>query len=131
MGSTQILVPPLESPNGYTHAVIARGTRMLFVAGQVGMDSKGQLPSDMVAQFHRCLVRIETVLRTAGAHPSELTRLTVYTTDMATYKDKSRELGMVYRRCFGRRYVPMSVVGVSCLYEGDALVEVEATAVMP
>jgi enamine deaminase RidA (YjgF/YER057c/UK114 family) len=40
-------------------------------------------------------------------------------------------IGEIYRRIMGRQFPTMSVVAVSALIEDDALVEIEATAVVP
>ena len=40
-------------------------------------------------------------------------------------------IGAAYREIIGRRFPTMSVIGVSQLVEPEALVEIEATAVLP
>ena len=42
-GSRYINPPSLTKPNGYTHVVVAPDNRTVYVAGQVAIDSTGQL----------------------------------------------------------------------------------------
>jgi enamine deaminase RidA (YjgF/YER057c/UK114 family) len=48
---------------------------------------------------------------------------------MEQYRQDAKAIGESYRRVMGRHFPTMSVVGVSCLVEREALVEIEATAV--
>jgi enamine deaminase RidA (YjgF/YER057c/UK114 family) len=57
--------------------------------------------------------------------------MTWYVTDMETYLAHARALGVVYREAMGRHYPAMSAVGVTRLVDPRALVEIEATAVIP
>ena len=67
----------------------------------------------------------------AGAEPRHLTRLTWYITNRDAYIAARKEIGGVWRELFGAYYPPMSVVIVAGLVEERALVEIEATAVLP
>ena len=60
-----------------------------------------------------------------------LVRLTWYVTDRAAYLDAAESLGIAYREVIGRHFPAMSVVEVSALIEPGAVVEIEATAVVP
>ena len=57
--------------------------------------------------------------------------MTIYVTDLDAYLDSLRELGGVYRERMGRHYPAMALVEVSRLVDPAALVEIEATAVLP
>ena len=52
-------------------------------------------------------------------------------TSRDAYAGARRTLGAVWREEMGETYPPMSVVIVSGLWEPRALVEIEATAVVP
>jgi enamine deaminase RidA (YjgF/YER057c/UK114 family) len=71
-----------------------------------------------------------TILKQAGAQPSQITRLTWYITDKRAYMQSTREIGNVYREVMGKHFPAMSVVVVSALIEDRAKVEIEATAVL-
>ncbi len=127
----RILQPPhWPAPRGYANGIAAEG-RMVFVAGQVGWDAEGRFPgSDLVAQTRQALANILAVLAEAGAGPEHLVRLTWYVTDIEAYRQSRRALGEVYRETIGRYFPAMTLVAVDALVEPEALVEIEATAVV-
>ena len=71
------------------------------------------------------------VLNEAGAGPEHLVRLTWYVTDKQAYLGALRETGAAYREIIGRHFPAMALVQVVALVEDRALVEIEATAVIP
>ena len=71
------------------------------------------------------------VVAYAGGEPEHIARLTWYVKSIATYRASLAELGTVYRRTLGRHYPAMALVEVSDLVEPQALVEIEATAIVP
>ena len=119
------------APRGYANGVAAEG-RTLFVAGQVGWNARGEFESDdLVVQVEQALNNVVAVLRAGGAAPDHLVRLTWYVTDKAAYLARRREIGEAYRRVIGRHFPAMTLVAVAGLLEERALVEIEATAVVP
>jgi len=118
-------------PRGYANGIEARG-RTIFVAGQIGWDRDGRFPAkDFAGQFEQALLNILAVLREAEAGPEHVVRLTWFITDKKAYLADARRVGEIYRAVMGRNYPAMSVVQVSALIEDEALVEIEATAVIP
>ena len=127
----EILQPPgWPRPKGYSNGVSARGT-LVFTAGQVGWDAQGNFPDTLAGQVELALGNVVAVLAEAGAGPEHLVRLTWFITDRRAYLDAQSEIGAAYRRVLGRHYPAMSLVEVSALVESRALVEIEATAVIP
>ena len=128
----QTLNPPgWPRPKGYSNGVAARG-RMIFVAGQVGWNADERFTSDrLVDQARQALTNIVAILREGGAGPEHLVRMTWYVLDKSEYLKSGRELGEVYRAVIGRHYPAMSAVEVKGLVEEGALLEIEATAVIP
>jgi len=119
------------APKGYANGVLATG-RQLHVAGQIGWDAQQRMvPGGLVPQTRQALENIVAVLASGGARPEHLVRLTWYLTDRAAYLAASKEIGAVYREVIGRHYPAMTAVEVSALMEAEALVEIEATAVVP
>ncbi len=129
--SLEILDPPqLGRPSGYAHGVVASG-RLLVTAGQVGWDERGEFSRGLAAQVEQALWNIIAVLAEGGALPQHLVRLTWYVTSRDAYLAQRKEIGAAYRRVIGRHFPAMAVVDVSALMEPEALVKIEATAVVP
>jgi enamine deaminase RidA (YjgF/YER057c/UK114 family) len=105
---------------------------MLFVAGQIGWDAEQQMVGDgLVEQFEQALDNVMTVVRCAAGEPNSVARMTIYVVDCEAYRSLLPELGAAYRRVMGHHYPAMALVEVSGLLEPGALVEVEATAILP
>lgn len=118
-------------PRGYSNGISASG-RQIHVAGQIGWDASGRLVSaSLVAQARQALSNIVEVLACDGAAPEHLVRLTWFVTDREAYLASAKALGEAYREVIGRHYPAMSAVQVTALMDPDALVEIEATAVVP
>jgi enamine deaminase RidA (YjgF/YER057c/UK114 family) len=121
----------LARPAGFSHAVSAPAGRLVFLAGQLGMDRDGRVvPGGVVAQFEQALSNLLTALAAAGGHPSDLASLTIYLTDVEGYQAKGKEIGAVWRRLAGSDYPAMAGVGVTKLWLPAAMVEVEGIAVV-
>jgi enamine deaminase RidA (YjgF/YER057c/UK114 family) len=119
-------------PRGYGNGVVVSG-RMVVLAGQVGWNPATAAfeTDDFVAQARQALANIARLLAEAGAEPRHVVRLNWYVTDRAAYMASRRELGVAYSDVMGTHYPPMTMVFVSGLVEARALVEIEATAVLP
>jgi len=130
--SAEILQPAEWAlPKGYANGMAARG-RMIFVAGQIGWDAQGRFTSDTLAeQVKQALRNIVRVLEEGQAEPRHLVRLTWYVLSRDAYLREAREIGAGYREVLGKHFPAMSVVEVLGLVEQRALVEIEATAVVP
>lgn len=123
--------PELVKPSGFSHATVASG-RTVFLAGQTALDPSGAIVGEtVVEQFERALSNLLAALSAAGGTPSDLASLTIYIVDMDDYRSRSAEIGAVWRRLIGRNYPAMAVVGVSRLWDAEALVEVQGFAVLP
>ncbi|MBA3783330.1 MAG: RidA family protein [Nocardioides sp.] len=120
----------LAAPSGFSHAVVATGTTV-FLAGQTGMDASGAIvPGGVVAQFEQALGNLLTALGEAGGTPADLTSLTIYIVDMDDYRAQARAIGRVWKRLIGSEYPAMAGIGVSRLWDHDAVVEVQGLAVL-
>ncbi|MEK1886861.1 MAG: RidA family protein [Phyllobacterium sp.] len=120
--------PPAK---GYSNGVIGEG-KTLFIGGQIGWTKDQQFETDdFVEQAEQAMRNIADVVTSAGAEPTDIVRLTWFITDKKAYVAEQRRLGEAYRRVFGRHYPAMTLVQVMALLEDRALVEIEATAVIP
>ncbi|MCE9657486.1 MAG: RidA family protein [Burkholderiales bacterium] len=118
-------------PKGYANGVAAAG-RQVYVAGQVGWDPQGIWETDdFAAQTRQALVNIVAVLRSAGAEPKHIARMTWYVTSKREYLAAGREIGKAFREIIGFYDIAMTAVEVTALIEDRAKVEIEVTAVIP
>jgi enamine deaminase RidA (YjgF/YER057c/UK114 family) len=117
-------------PKGYANGMSAEG-RIVVTGGVIGWDIHGHLPTDFTAQVRQTLRNIAAILAEGGAGPEHLVRLTWYVVDMDEYLLNLKELGQIYREIFGAHYPAMALVQVVRLVEKAAMVEIEATAVVP
>jgi len=116
---------------GYANGMAATG-RLVFTGGLVGWNADQAWESDDFAgQAAQALRNVVAVLACAGAGPEHLVRLTWYVTSKRAYLDSLPALGEAYREIVGRHYPAMALVQVVALVEDRALVEIEATAVIP
>lgn len=116
---------------GYAHGVAASGTH-LFVSGQVGWDERRRFAaSDLPGQVRAALTNVVAIVTAAGGTAEDIARLTWFVVDKRDYVRRRVEIGEAYRSVMGRHYPAMSVVEVAGLVEDAALVEIEATAVLP
>ena len=121
----------LGRPSGFSHAVSATGGRLVFLAGQTGYAPDGKIvPGGHVPQFERALRNLLVALHAADGKPSDLVSLTIYAVDLEEYRAHGREIGEAWRRLCGREYPAMAAIGVARLWDADALVEVQGTAVV-
>ncbi len=120
----------LARPSGFSHAVVGTGTTV-HLAGQTALDASGAIVGDgVVGQFEQALSNLLTALAEAGGEPGDLVALTVYIVDMDVYRAHAREIGAVWKRLIGSDYPAMAGIGVSRLWDAEALVEVQGTAVL-
>ncbi|MCO4777034.1 MULTISPECIES: RidA family protein [Lentibacter] len=115
---------------GYANGILTKdGT--LYVGGQIGWTAEQRFEShDFIGQMEQCLRNIMAVVTAAGGVAEDITRLTWYVTDKAEYMARQSEVGAVYRDVLGRHFPAMTMVVVAGLVEDEALLEIEATAVI-
>ncbi|MCX4996490.1 RidA family protein [Streptomyces longwoodensis] len=132
MSVQRVNPPELSPPAGFSHAVVATGSRVVFLAGQTALDGDGRVVgATLPEQFGRALANLLTALAAAGGTPADLARVTVYVTDVAAYRAHAAELGRIWRASAGRDYPAMAVVGIVRLWDEQALVELDGFAVLP
>jgi enamine deaminase RidA (YjgF/YER057c/UK114 family) len=127
--SRYINPPSLVKPNGYTHVVVAPDGRTVYIAGQVALDSTGQLigAGDFRAQTERVFQNLRRALASVGGSLDDLAKTTTFITDLK-HVPAIRELRAKY---FERARPPAnSMVVVSSLARPELLVEIEGVAVL-
>jgi enamine deaminase RidA (YjgF/YER057c/UK114 family) len=122
--------PELPAPTGYSQVVVAAGSRMVFVAGQVALDREGApvAPGDVVGQAHQAFANMRTAIEAAGAAIDDVTKITWY---VVGYRPEwLPELAAARNEVLGGHLPASTLVGVSALAQPHFLVEVEAVAVI-
>jgi len=113
----------------YTHVVTVSGTgKMIFVAGQLARDANGNLvgKGDMRAQIQQVGENIKTGLEAAGATLADIVKTNTFVTN---YEEYSKH-GDMRARYFGPSTPTSTTVQISRLADPDAMVEIEAIAVI-
>ena len=124
--------PDLNTPPGYTHAVIVNSGKIVFIAGQVGLNKEGKMvgKDDFRAQAAQAFSNLKSALAAAGAKPENLVKLNYYVVGLNHEKLLAlREL----RSSFVNKDNPpaSTLIGVAALFSEEASVEIEAVAAIP
>ena len=115
---------------GYANGV-RTPDNLLFVGGQIGWTADQKFEThDFIGQMEQALRNIMGVVEAAGGQASDIVRLTWYVVDKKEYVARQSEIGEVYRKVLGRNFPAMTMVVVAGLLEDEALLEIEATAVL-
>jgi len=80
------IVNPTElydpAPNGYSHAVVAKGgARIAYIAGQGGEDKSGALSTKFSEQVRQAYQNMLITLQAMDAKPNQVTKITTYVVD--------------------------------------------------
>ena len=127
-----ILPEGWAKPIGYANGILAKTGRTLYMAGQVGWDADQKFHSEEIApQFEQALKNILEVIAAAGGKAEHICRMTCFCKDKPAYMAARRELGGIWKRLIGNHYPAMSMIFVVDLLDHPALIEIEATAIIP
>ena len=122
----------LAPPIGFSHAVVVQSGSIVLLAGQTALDASGTIVGrTIVEQFEKVMTNLLTALAASGGQPQHLAKLTIYCVDPADYRAHAKQIGGIWRQLAGRDYPAMTLVGVTRLWDDDALIEIEGTAVVP
>ena len=131
MSHKQIHPKGWKPAKGYANAILSEGLT-LNIAGQIGWNENQEfIAKDFIGQMEQTLKNITAIVKEAGGQIEDLTRLTWYVTDKAEYLANQKKVGAIYRSVLGNHFPAMTMVVVTALVENEALIEIEATAVIP
>lgn len=124
----QIINPPqLLKPIGFAHGV--KAGPFVYLGGQTALNADYQIvPGGIVEQFTQAFSNVLATLEHAGGHPDDLVDVTIYLTDIDDYQRNGREIGRIWREMAGTEYPAMAGVGVTRLWQPEALIEIQAVA---
>jgi enamine deaminase RidA (YjgF/YER057c/UK114 family) len=111
----------------YAHGVaVPPGMRLILTSGQLGLDARGEVPTDAAAQARLCFANCAAILAEGGMGPADVIRINAFVTareHMAAYM-AARDDWLA-----GVARLPAStLVIVSGFTRPEFLVEVEVTA---
>ncbi|MBT2588146.1 RidA family protein [Arthrobacter sp. ISL-95] len=130
MSHTTINPESLPKPSGFAHGTLAGNT--VFLGGQTALDKNMNIvPGGIVEQFTQAFSNVITTLREAGGQPEDLVNVTIYLTDVDDYMANGREIGRIWREMAGSQYPAMAGIGVTRLWQKEALIEIQGIAVIP
>ncbi|BCW38264.1 enamine deaminase RidA [Arthrobacter sp. StoSoilA2] len=120
----------LPKPSGFAHGILAGNT--VFLGGQTALDKNMNIvPGGIVEQFTQAFSNVLTTLREAGGQPEDLVNVTIYLTDVDDYIANGREIGRIWREMAGTQYPAMAGIGVTRLWQKEAMIEIQGIAVIP
>jgi enamine deaminase RidA (YjgF/YER057c/UK114 family) len=120
----------LPTPQTYSHAIAAKGDRLVFVAGQVAEDARGDLVGrgDLAAQSRQAFANLGRALASAGARPDQVAKITILVAGYRREDLSAIEQGRV--ALFGTHRPADTLFGVAALSHPEYLIEVDAIAVL-
>lgn len=129
--SHEVINPPhLAKPSGYAHGIKTGNT--VYLGGQTAMDKDGGIvPGSILDQFRQSFQNVLDTLAAAGGKPADLVSVTIYLTDVDDYQANGREIGRIWRELAGTDYPAMAGIGVTRLWQTEALIEIQGIAVIP
>jgi enamine deaminase RidA (YjgF/YER057c/UK114 family) len=130
VGHRTINPESLPKPSGYAHGVLAGNT--VYLGGQTALNKDMKIvPGGIVEQFKQAFSNVLATLVEAGGRPEDLVSVTIYLTDVDDYLANGREIGRLWREMAGTEYPAMAGIGVSRLWQKEALIEIQGIAVIP
>ena len=125
--TTHVDPTELHHNPAFTQGVIAPAGPTLYVGGQNGTDSHGELTEGIEAQTTQAMSNVLAVLAAAGTGPEHVVKLTIYLTGSI---DPRAAFG-ASQSVWGNHRTAISVLIVAGLAVPGALVEVDAIALIP
>lgn len=115
---------PWEPIMGYSRAV--RAGNMIIVTGTVGLLPDGTYPNTIEAQTQRSLEIIRASIEALGGRIDQVVRTRIFTTDISQW----RAIASVHGKVFAEIRPATTLVEVRRLIDDEALLEIEAEAVV-
>jgi reactive intermediate/imine deaminase len=118
----------IAKPTGYSHVAEIFSGRLIYISGQVPLDSSGNLAgTDMETQARQVFENLKAALESAGATFANVVKFTIFTTDI-TQLPIVRKVRDEYVNV---EHPPTSTaVEVSKLFRVGIMLEIEAVAAL-
>lgn len=122
-----IPTPGLGNPEVFGYSNVVKAGQLVFLAGQCAIDEDYNSSGDFAAQSRQVLERVIHGVEAAGGSKEDIVTMTVFMLDVR----KGREFTEIRKEMFGRDFPASTVIGVAQLMPPDAVIEVQAIAVLP
>ncbi|MGH8910991.1 MAG: RidA family protein [Acidimicrobiia bacterium] len=128
MGHTDRIIPTPElgNPEVFGYSNVVKAGQLVFLAGQCAIDEDYNSTGDFATQSRQVLERVIHGVEAAGGSKEDIVTMTVFMLDVR----KGREFTEIRKEMFGRDFPASTVIGVAQLMPPDAVIEVQATAVL-
>lgn len=122
--------PDLPKPDTYSQVVVAKGSKLIFIAGQEAEDLDGRLvgEGDFEAQTRQVFANLGRAIAAAGARPGDVAKIMIYIVDYRR-DDRYPIVDAARVALFGDHKPANVVLGVASLSPGY-LIEVDAVAMV-
>ena len=133
----RVALNPANAPKplgAYSHAVKVTAGSLLYVAGQVGVDSGGNLVGrgDVAAQTRQVFRNLGAVLAGAGASFGNVVEFTTYLVGRESIQPFIEARTQLFPSLFPNGdYPPNTLLVIDGLVHEDMLVEIKAVAALP
>jgi enamine deaminase RidA (YjgF/YER057c/UK114 family) len=114
-----------EPKMGYSRAV--RCGNYIAVTGTVGINADGKYPETLEGQTRRSLEIIKAAIEALGGKIEHVIRTRIYVIDVTQWE----QVAHVHGQLFGEVRPATAMVEIAKLIDDDALIEIEADAIIP
>ncbi len=122
--------PGLTKPAAGTYTHVVKAGKLLFIAGQTGVNAEGKLVGPaMKEQVEQVFANLAAALKSQGADFSHVTKTTTYVTSISEFR--SPEVAAVRAKYAGSNPPANTLVQIQQLADPAYKVEIEAIAVLP
>lgn len=121
----------ITHPDPYEPFLLSQGIKAdswLFISGQAGAGENGQIvPGGFLAQGRQAFANLHRALAAGGASLKDVVKVTIFVTDMGHFDD----VVTLRREFFVAPYPADTIAEISALYTPEAMIEIEAIALVP
>ena len=120
--------PELHPAPGFSHVAVARGTKLVYFAGQLGIGQDFSLVADdLYGQTAGAMRNLKQAMDAVGVGWDDIVRRTIYTLHPTEYETITRAIDDV---AGGAEHPAQTIVGITGLAVPGCLIEIECTAVV-
>lgn len=121
----------ITHPDPYEPFLLSQGIKAsgwLFISGQAGAGENGKIvQGGFLAQGQQAFANLRRALEAGGASLKDVVKVTIFVTDMRHFDD----VVTLRREFFSAPYPADTIAEIRALYTPEAMVEIEAIAVLP